>query len=210
MADITQLRNEFDNLLYSLNAVRGSGQESYYQGLVDAKRAEIITSTPTLTFVAGLYRTYYHREPDVPGLIFWAGQIDSGAHTQSSAQSAFSTSPDQSPNGGALNDYLVSQGLAPVSGGGSGSGSSSGSGSGSGGSGSGSGSSGSGSGSESPGLLDSIGLVAVELPMVGPWLLSGANATGIHPGILALVAVGVGLYAANSFGMFDDGGKKRR
>lgn len=48
-------------------------------------------------FVGALYRAYYHRQADPPGLQFWVNQITSG-RSRASVEDAFRTSPDQSPD----------------------------------------------------------------------------------------------------------------
>lgn len=57
------------------------------------------------------------------------------------------------------------------------------------------------------GLLDSIGNVALQLPLVGGLIGEASTATGISPGLISLVGLGVGLWF---FGVFDSGSSHRR
>src|SRR4051812_21750631 len=68
-------------------------------------------------FVTTLYQTYFHRQPDPSGLNWWTQQLDSGVKDRATLEAAFKTSPDMSPDSTrTLQQYLASQGVAPMPG----------------------------------------------------------------------------------------------
>ncbi len=64
------------------------------------------------SFMVGVYRSMYGRNPDPPGFNYWLAKLNAGEETRESVWAKFAASPDQSPDSTkTLAQYLAQYGI---------------------------------------------------------------------------------------------------